>query len=54
MIIDTSALIAILRAEDDARDMAIAIEKAPSRRIRRELPGTHTAISGRAAVTRPG
>ncbi len=33
MIIDTWALIAILRAEDDARDMAIAIEKAPSRWI---------------------
>ena len=33
MIIDTSALIAILRAEDDATDMALAIEKAQSRRI---------------------
>ena len=33
MIIDTSALIAILRAEDDARDMAVAIERAPVRRI---------------------
>ena len=33
MIIDTSALIAILRAEDDARDMALAIEKAQVRRI---------------------
>lgn len=33
MIIDTSALIAILRAEDDAADMALAIENAQSRRI---------------------
>jgi ribonuclease VapC len=33
LIIDTSALIAILRAEDDARDMAVAIERAPVRRI---------------------
>ena len=33
MIIDTSALIAILRAEPDAGEMARAIEKAHSRRI---------------------
>ena len=33
MIIDTSALISILRAEDDASDMALAIEKAQIRRI---------------------
>jgi ribonuclease VapC len=33
VIIDTSALIAILRAEDDASDMALAIERAPARRI---------------------
>ena len=33
MIIDTSALIAILRVEDDARDMALAIERAQVRRI---------------------
>ena len=33
MIIDTSALIAILRAEDDADEMALAIERAPARRI---------------------
>ena len=33
MIIDTSAVIAILRAEDDASDMALAIERAPARRI---------------------
>jgi ribonuclease VapC len=33
VIIDTSALIAILRAEDEARDMAVAIEKAQVRRI---------------------
>jgi ribonuclease VapC len=33
VIIDTSALIAILRAEHDARDMAVAIEKAQVRRI---------------------
>jgi ribonuclease VapC len=33
VIIDTSALISILRAEDDARDMAGAIEKAQVRRI---------------------
>lgn len=33
MIIDTSALIAILRAEEDASDMALAIEKAQARRI---------------------
>lgn len=33
MIIDTSALIAILRAEDDAADIAHAIEKAQVRRI---------------------
>jgi ribonuclease VapC len=33
VIIDTSALIAILRAEDDAGDMAVAIEKAQIRRI---------------------
>jgi ribonuclease VapC len=33
MIIDTSALIAILRAEDDAIDMAHAIERARDRRI---------------------
>jgi ribonuclease VapC len=33
MIVDTSALIAILRAEDDAIDMALAIEKAEVRRI---------------------
>ncbi|MGH3274715.1 MAG: type II toxin-antitoxin system VapC family toxin [Streptosporangiaceae bacterium] len=33
MIIDTSALIAILRAEDDASDMARAIERAQERRI---------------------
>lgn len=33
MIIDTSALIAILRAEDDASEMALAIERAQVRRI---------------------
>ena len=33
MIIDTSALVAILRAEEDAREMAHAIERAESRRI---------------------
>jgi ribonuclease VapC len=33
VIIDTSALIAILRAEDDAADIAHAIEKAQVRRI---------------------
>ena len=33
MIIDTSALIAILRAEPDADDMAHAIERAQHRRI---------------------
>ncbi len=33
MIIDTSALIAILRYEDDAREMALAIERAQMRRI---------------------
>ena len=33
MIIDTSALIAILRAEADASDMAHAIERAQDRRI---------------------
>jgi ribonuclease VapC len=33
MIIDTSALIAILRAEGDASDMAHAIERARDRRI---------------------
>jgi ribonuclease VapC len=33
VIIDTSALIAILRAEDDAGDMALAIEEAQVRRI---------------------
>ncbi len=33
MIVDTSALVAILRAEDDARDMALAIERAQVRRI---------------------
>ena len=33
MIIDTSALIAILRAEDDASEMAQAIERAQIRRI---------------------
>ncbi len=33
MIIDTSALIAILRAEDDAPDMARAIQGAPVRRV---------------------
>ena len=33
MIIDTSALIAILRAEDDASEIAHAIEKAQVRRI---------------------
>ena len=33
MIIDTSALIAILRAEPDASDMAHAIERARDRRI---------------------
>jgi ribonuclease VapC len=33
MIIDTSALIAILRAEDDASDMAHAIEQAGMRQI---------------------
>ena len=33
MIIDTSALIAILRAEQDAAEMADAIERAQSRRI---------------------
>ncbi len=33
MIIDTSALIAILRAEDDASDMAHAIERAQARKI---------------------
>jgi ribonuclease VapC len=33
VIIDTSALIAILRAENDAGDMALAIEKAQVRRI---------------------
>ena len=33
MIIDTSALIAILRAEDDASEMAYAIERARDRRI---------------------
>jgi ribonuclease VapC len=33
VIIDTSALIAILRAEDDAASMAYAIEEASTRRI---------------------
>jgi ribonuclease VapC len=33
MIIDTSALIAILRDEDDAADMALAIERVQDRRI---------------------
>jgi len=33
VIIDTSALIAILRAEEDADAMAQAIENAPSRKI---------------------
>jgi ribonuclease VapC len=33
VIIDTSALVSILRAEDDARDMASAIETAQVRRI---------------------
>jgi ribonuclease VapC len=33
VIIDTSALIAILRAEDDAHEMAVAIEQAQVRRI---------------------
>jgi ribonuclease VapC len=33
VIIDTSALIAILRAEDDAREIALAIERAQDRRI---------------------
>lgn len=33
MIIDTSALIAILRAEDDAAEIATAIERAQVRRI---------------------
>jgi len=33
VIIDTSALIAILRAEDDASDMALAIERAHVRKI---------------------
>ena len=33
MIIDASALIAILRAEDDAGEMAVAIERAQVRRI---------------------
>jgi len=33
VIIDTSALIAILRAEDDASDMALAIERAQIRKI---------------------
>jgi ribonuclease VapC len=33
VIIDTSALIAILRAEDDAGDIAVAIEEAQVRRI---------------------
>ena len=33
MIVDTSALIAILRAEPDAGEMAHAIERARSRRI---------------------
>ena len=33
MIVDTSALIAILRAEDDAAEMAHAIEDAQVRRI---------------------
>jgi len=33
LIIDTSALIAILRDENDAPDIALAIERAPVRRI---------------------
>jgi ribonuclease VapC len=33
VIIDTSALIAILRAEDDASGMALAVERAPVRKI---------------------
>jgi ribonuclease VapC len=33
VIIDTSALIAILRAEDEASDMALAIERARVRKI---------------------
>jgi ribonuclease VapC len=33
VIIDTSALIAILRAEDEASEMALAIERAQARRI---------------------
>ncbi len=33
MIIDTSALIAILRAEDDASEIALAIETAQARKI---------------------
>jgi uncharacterized protein with PIN domain len=42
VIIDTSALIAILRAEDDAGDMALAIEKAEVRRICGQLPGNRS------------
>lgn len=33
MILDRSALVAILRSEPDAADYAVAIEKAPIRRI---------------------
>jgi ribonuclease VapC len=33
VIIDTSALVAILRDEDDAADMAVAIERAEIRKI---------------------
>src|SRR5271166_4487904 len=33
MIIDTSALIAILRAEPEAKDCALAIEKSAKRRL---------------------
>jgi len=33
VILDTSALVSILRADDDAGDMALANEKADVRRI---------------------
>src|SRR5476651_1432378 len=55
MIIDTSALIAILRDEPEARDCALAIEKSADRRLSAAnfvetalvIDGSRDAIAGR-------
>ena len=53
MIIDTSALIAILRDEPDARDCALAIEKSADRRYLRLILLKPPSSSTAAAMLSP-